>query len=310
MAVMNQSPVVSRKSRSGWLPYILLMIPPLCWAGNVVLARGVIHIIPPIGFAFRRWTLAFLILTSVTWPHVRKDWPIIIKHWKVLVALSLVGVTCFNTLLYMAVHTTTAINCALIQTTMPAFIILITLVAFRESVRFLQMAGAILCVMGASLVVLRGDLTTALDMSFAQGDLLMLLAVICYGIYTVLLRKRPEIHPMSFLTVTFCAGAIMLGPLYLWEICFREPVVFTLDVALSIVYVAVFPSIVAYFCWNRGTEMIGPNRAGLFINLVPVFASIMAMVWLNESLKLFHIIGMCLIVAGMSMFNRSSGKRL
>ena len=275
-----------------------------------MLARGVIHIIPPIGFAFRRWTLAFLILTSVTWPHVRKDWPIIIKHWKVLVALSLVGVTCFNTLLYMAVHTTTAINCALIQTTMPAFIILITLVAFRESVRFLQMAGAILCVMGASLVVLRGDLTTALDMSFAQGDLLMLLAVICYGIYTVLLRKRPEIHPMSFLTVTFCAGAIMLGPLYLWEICFREPVVFTLDVALSIVYVAVFPSIVAYFCWNRGTEMIGPNRAGLFINLVPVFASIMAMVWLNESLKLFHIIGMCLIVAGMSMFNRSSGKRL
>jgi drug/metabolite transporter (DMT)-like permease len=289
---------------STWLPYMLLMIPPLCWAGNVVLARGVSQMIPPIGFAFWRWTLAFLILATINWPLVRRDWPAVVRNWKVLVVQSLLGVTCFNTLLYMAVHTTTAINCALIQTTMPAFIILITLIAFQERVRLAQMAGVILCVLGASLVVLRGDLSTILNLSFAQGDLLMLLAVICYGIYTVLVRKRPAIHAMSFLTVTFGAGAVMLAPLYIWETCFRKPVTFSGDVMLSIAYVAIFPSIVAYFCWNRGTEMIGPNRAGLFINLVPVFASIMAVIWLNESLKFFHVIGMCLVIAGMSMVNR------
>jgi len=300
-----QTTVIRHKSMlSTWLPYMLLMIPPLCWAGNVVLARGVSQMIPPIGFAFWRWTLAFLILATINWPLVRRDWPAVVRNWKVLVVQSLLGVTCFNTLLYMAVHTTTAINCALIQTTMPAFIILITLIAFQERVRLAQMAGVILCVLGASLVVLRGDLSTILNLSFAQGDLLMLLAVICYGIYTVLVRKRPAIHAMSFLTVTFGAGAVMLAPLYIWETCFRKPVTFSGDVMLSIAYVAIFPSIVAYFCWNRGTEMIGPNRAGLFINLVPVFASIMAVIWLNESLKFFHVIGMCLVIAGMSMVNR------
>ncbi|MCX5883750.1 MAG: EamA family transporter [Deltaproteobacteria bacterium] len=299
-----QSTVSSQNPISSWLPYVLLMVPPLCWAGNIVLARGVIHLIPPIGFAFWRWAIAFLILAPLTWPHVRHDWPTVIGSWKIMVALSMLGVGCFNTLLYIAVHTTTAINGALIQTTMPAFIILITLIAFQESVGFLQMAGVMLCILGAALVLLRGNLATVLNLSFARGDLLMLLAVICYGMYTVLLKKRPAMHAMSFLTVTFGAGAMMLAPLYLWESCFQESVTFTVDVVLSIIYVAVFPSIVAYFCWNRGTEMIGPNRAGLFINLVPVFASIMAVIWLNESLKLFHIVGMCSIVAGMSMFNR------
>lgn len=301
-----QSTVTSQNPISSWLPYVLLMVPPLCWAGNIVLARGVIHLIPPIGFAFWRWAIAFLILAPLTWPRVRHDWPTVIGSWKIMVALSMLGVGCFNTLLYIAVHTTTAINGALIQTTMPAFIILITLIAFQESVGFLQMAGVMLCILGAALVLLRGNLATVLNLSFARGDLLMLLAVICYGMYTVLLKKRPAMHAMSFLTVTFGAGAMMLAPLYLWESCFQESVTFTVDVVLSIIYVAVFPSIVAYFCWNRGTEMIGPNRAGLFINLVPVFASIMAVIWLNESLKLFHIVGMCSIVAGMSMFNRKS----
>jgi len=296
--------VTSPNPASSWLPYFLLMVPPLCWAGNIVLARGVIHIIPPIGFAFWRWAMAFSILVPLTWSHVRRDWPTVIINWKIMVALSILGVGCFNTLLYMAVHTTSAINGALIQTTMPAFIILITLVAFQENVRFLQMSGVMLCILGAALVVLRGDLSTALNLSFAKGDLLMLLAVMCYGMYTVLLKKRPAMHAMSFLTVTFGIGALLLAPFYLWESCFRESVKFTGDVILSIVYVAVFPSIVAYFCWNRGTEMIGPNRAGLFINLVPVFASIMAVIWLHESLRPFHIVGMCSIVAGMSMFNR------
>lgn len=294
---------VTIRPLSKWAPVLLLVIPPLCWAGNVVLARSVIHTIPPIGLAFWRWALAFLLLMPFAWPHMKTDWSLFLRHWKMMAGLSVFGIAAFNTLLYLAVHTTTAINSALIQTTMPAFILVMTMIGFRENVGLRQVSGVVLCILGAAVVVLRGDLQVLLHLSFVQGDILMLVAVMCYGIYTVLLKKRPPIHPMTFLSMTFGIGAMMLAPLYWWENQTMQTMVWSWPVALAVGYVAVFPSIVAYFCWNRGTEMIGPNRAGLFINLVPVFAAIMSLIWLNEPPKFFHLVGMGLVVGGMVLFN-------
>lgn len=294
---------VTTRPLSKWAPALLLVIPPLCWAGNVVLARSVIHTIPPIGLAFWRWTLAFSLLLPFAWPHVKVDRPLLLRHWKMMVGLSIFGIAAFNTLLYLAVHTTTAINSALIQTTMPAFILVMTMIGFRENVGFRQVSGVVLCILGAAVVVLRGDLQVLLHLSFVQGDILMLVAVMCYGIYTVLLKKRPPIHPMTFLSMTFGIGAMMLAPLYWWENQTMQVMVWSSQVAAAVGYVAVFPSIVAYFCWNRGTELIGPNRAGLFINLVPVFAAIMSLIWLNEPPQFFHLAGMGLVVGGMVLFN-------
>jgi drug/metabolite transporter (DMT)-like permease len=158
--------------------------------------------------------------------------------------------------------------------------------------------------LGAVLVVLRGRLSTFLDLSFVRGDVLMLVAVVLYALYSAFLHRRPSIHPLSFLMYTFVLGALGLLPLYLWEISYGPAFGLNLDVVASVLYVAVFPSIVAFFCWNRGVELIGANRAGLFINLIPVFASILAIVWLGESLKAFHLIGMLLIFGGMILFNR------
>jgi drug/metabolite transporter (DMT)-like permease len=287
-----------------WRPYLLLAIAPLCWAGNIVLARGVIHIIAPVGFAFWRWTLASLFLLPFSWQHARKDWPLFIRHWKIMLFLSLTGISGFNTLLYIAVHTTTAINGSLIQTTMPAVIILVSLIAFKETITRLQSLGVGLSILGACLVVLRGRFITILDLSFVEGDLLLLVAVFLYALYSAFLRRRPEIHPLSFLVYTFCVGALGLLPLYLWELTDNQAFELNIKVISSVLYVATFPSIVAFFCWNRGVELIGANRAGLFINLVPVFASIMAIIWLGESLRAFHIVGMILIFAGMVLFNR------
>ena len=218
--------------------------------------------------------------------------------------LSLVGITGFNTLLYIAVHTTTAINGALIQTTMPAVIILISLIAFKEKVTRLQSLGVALCILGACLVVLRGSFSTFLDLSFVEGDLLMLMAVLLYAVYSAFLHRRPSIHALSFLLYTFALGALGLLPLYIWERSYSPAIALNVNVVSSILYVAAFPSIVAFFCWNRGVELIGANRAGLFINLIPVFASIMAIIWLGESLEAFHMIGMILIFIGMILFNR------
>lgn len=287
-----------------WRPYLLLAIAPLCWAGNIVIARGVVDLIPPVTLAFWRWTIAFLLLWPFAYSHARRDWALFTRHWKIMVFLSLVGISGFPTLLYIAVHTTTAINGALIQTTMPAVIILITLVAFKEKVTRLQSLGVGLCILGAGLVVLRGRFATILDLSFVKGDLLMLAAVLLYALYSAFLQRRPSIHPLSFLVYTFALGALGLLPLYLWEMRYSPAFALTVEVAASVLYVAAFPSIVAFFCWNRGVELIGANRAGLFINFIPLFASIMAIIWLGESLRAFHLAGMLLIFSGMVLFNR------
>jgi drug/metabolite transporter (DMT)-like permease len=284
--------------------YLVLTVPPLCWGANAVLAKGVVDLIPPVSFAFFRWTLAFLIIAPFAAKKAKKDWPLVAGSWKVVLFLSVCGISSFNTLLYTAVHTTTAINCALIQTTMPAVIILISLVVFKDRISKLQGVGVCLCIAGAFLVVLRGSLLNLLQLNFLQGDLLMVVAVFLYALYSAFLRKRPAIHPLSFLFYTFGTGSFLLIPLYLWELTHRQAPVMSASVAGSVLFVAVFPSIVAYFCWNRGIESIGANRAGLFINLTPVFASIMAVIWLDEPVLLFQIVGMALIVTGMVIFNR------
>ena len=292
----------SRWYRTG-LPYLLTAVAPLCWGGNIVLARGVADIIPPVSFAFWRWTVAFIILLPFTWRRARQDWPRVIKSWKIMSVLSILGISFFNTMLYTAMHTTTAINGAMIQTTMPAVIILVTLLLFKETVTKLQLLGVAVCILGAFIVILRGRWATLLGMSFAPGDILMIGAVILYALYSALLRQRPDIHPLSFLIYTFGLGILFLLPLYVWELSGSKTFTLTGDVVLSILYVALFPSIVAYFCWNRGVEVIGANRAGLFINLIPVFASILAILFLGERLQVFHLIGMLLNFGGMILFN-------
>ena len=289
--------------RAAW-PYLLTAVAPLCWGGNIVLARGVADIIPPVSFAFWRWTIAFVILLPFTWRTARQDWSRVVKSWKIMSVLSILGISFFNTLLYTAVHTTTAINGAMIQTAMPAVIILATLVMFKEKVTRLQLLGVAICIFGTFIVILRGRWDTLLGMSFAPGDILMMGAVILYALYSALLRQRPAIHPLSFLIYTFGLGVVFLLPLYVWELAGSATMILTPHVIMSILYVALFPSIVAYFCWNRGVEVLGANRTGLWINLIPVFASILAILFLGETLQTFHIIGMALIFGGMILFNR------
>lgn len=284
--------------------FLLVAVAPLCWAGNIVLAKGMAAQIPPVALSFWRWLIAFLILLPLTWPHVKRDWRAARSGWKIIVLLSLLGITAFNTLLYTAMHTTTAINGSLIQSTMPAVIIIISLVFYGEPVSRLQVAGVSLCIIGAGVVVLKGHWQTLVGMTLVQGDLLMLAAVIIYALYSVLLAQRPSIHPVSFLVYTFGVGTIGLLPLYLVERWALGPFALTPAVAATIGYVAIFPSIVAYFCWNRGVAVIGANRTGLFINLIPVFAAVLAIIFLGEALRGFHLAGMLLIAGGFVLFNR------
>ncbi len=296
-------------SRENAWPYLLLALPPLFWAGNAVLARGVIDLIPPVALAFWRWAIALALILPFSWRQVRRDLPLARQGWKVLLLLGFTGIACFNTLLYAAAHTTTAINIALMQTAMPAIIILITFGLFRERIGRHQAFGVALAMAGAATIVLRGELRTVLDLAFAEGDLLMLAATVLYALYSALLRMRPPIHALSLLTLTFLIGVVFLLPLYAWEWLHTPTLALSPAVLSSVAYVAVFPSILAYLCWNRGVEWIGANRAGLFINLTPFFASALAAFFLGESIRGYHLTGMGLIVGGMLLFNRARARR-
>lgn len=284
--------------------YLLLVLSPLFWAGNAVLARGVADLIPPIALSFLRWAIALALLLPFTWRQTLRDWPAIRSGWKIIVLLGLLGIASFNTLLYTAAHSTTAINIALTQSVMPAVIVLISFALFGEKVTRLQLFAVLLCIFGATYILMHGDWQRLQQLHFVEGDLLMLLAVCLYGLYSVLLRKRPQLHPLSLLTTTFAVGVAALLPLYLWELGHTPPLELTRPVLLSLLYVGLCPSIFAYLCWNRGIELIGPNRAGLFINLTPLFASLMAVLLLGEQFQSYHLIGILLIFGGLALFNR------
>jgi drug/metabolite transporter (DMT)-like permease len=283
---------------------LLLTLTALFWAGNIVLARGVAPHVPPVGLAFWRWVAALAMVLPFAARRLRGDWPAARGAWRLLALLALLGISGFNTLMYRAVHTTTAVNGALVQAAMPVAILLLSRLLFGEPISRAKTGGVLLCLGGAALVVLRGDPRNLLGLSLVQGDALMVAAVLCYALYSSLLRLRPAIHPLSFLCLTFAGGALGLLPLYLLETLGGAPMPLSPTVVLSVLYVALFPSVLAYLFWNRGVELVGASRAGLFINLIPVFAALLSALLLGEPPRAYHGIGLLLIAGGMLLAQR------
>jgi drug/metabolite transporter (DMT)-like permease len=281
------------------MPYLLLTLAVLFWAGNFILGRAVRMDVPPIALAFWRWAVASLLVLSPALAPLKRDWSAIRRNAPMLMLLAGTGVAAFNTLVYSGLQYTVAINAFLMQALMPVFIVLFSFLLFRVRINRRQVAAVATCLAGAVVIIVRGDFQVMASLSLNPGDLLVLLAVFSYAAYSVLLRKRPPIHPLSFVAVTFGAGTIMLLPLYLWETITIRSLALNRTTLLAILYVAIFPSIISYLCYNRGVEAIGANRAGLFLYLMPVFGSLMAVGYLGESLLWFHWVGIVLIAAGL-----------
>lgn len=289
---------------------VMVALAPLCWAGDIVLARGLAGTVPPFSLAFWRWALAFLILLPFSWKTTLKDLPSVKGAWGNISFLSALGVSGFIALLYVGVKSTTAMNSALIQTTLPAIIVILCLLIYGKKVSIKQMFGICLCLGGACHVVVQGSWCNLTNIAFVKGDFYILIAAVLYGLYSALLPKSPKIHPSSFLTLTAGIGAFTLLPFYMWELTTAGTFMPSQSNLLAILYVAIFPSIVAYICWQKGVETIGPSNTGMFITLVPVFVAILSVPFLKETLMLCHLVGMIMIFTGMIMFNmedRNSG---
>lgn len=285
-------------------PYLYLTLAILFWSGNTVVGRAVRADIPPLAFAFWRWLTAAVILWVVAFPYLKKDRDAIKSGLPMLLLISAIGIAAFNSLLYSGLQWTTAINSFLLQAMMPVFIVWLSFLLFREKVTRGQILGLLICLAGAVVIITRGDAARLLALSFNHGDIYILIAVVFYAGYSVLLRKRPPIHELSFMAVTFGLGTLLLLPFYLAETLAGRPIEFNRTSLLAVGYVALFPSIISYFCFNRGIQLVGANRGGMFMYLMPVFGSILAIVFLGEALRWFHLAGVGLILPGLLMAAR------
>jgi drug/metabolite transporter (DMT)-like permease len=290
-----------------WLasqPYLLLSITALCWAGNAIVGRLAAGHIPPVTLSFLRWSLAFLLILPLAWKHLARDWPAIRARLGLMVMLSITGIGVFNTLQYWALEHTQALNTLLLQSAGPLIVAVWSLILLGVRLTLAQALGVLVSMAGVMVILLHGDLTTLSNIRFNQGDLIFIVALVIFGLYSVLTLKRPVIHGLSFVAFTFGCGAACLIPLWIWELSSRPVMALNTNNLLSLFYVAVFPSTIAYLCFNRGVQLIGANRAAPFFHVVPVFGAVMAMAFLGERPQPFHFIGFALVLAGVYVASR------
>lgn len=286
--------------------YLLLIIVALLWAGNAIVGRAVRDSIPPFTLALVRWSGALILLLPFAWRHLVADLDDLQRSWWQTLLLGLLGVGAFNALLYSGLHYTTATNSLLIQAGIPPLILLLSYLVFREKCSLGQAIAAAVSMTGVVTIVARGDLAVLRQFHIGTGEWLVLGAVLAWGFYTILLRWRPQVHPLSFLAATFAVGVAAMAPLAVNEALSGRTVVWNMGSLGGFLYVATLPSLVAYLLFNRGVALIGAGPAGQFINLMPLFGAGLAIMLLGETLATYHLIGMCLIFIGILAFARAS----
>jgi drug/metabolite transporter (DMT)-like permease len=300
-------PASSPARTAGWLfdqPYLLLSLTSLFWAGNTVLGRLVAGHVPPMQLAFIRWSGAFAILLPFAATHLARDWPIIRKHAGMMTLYALFGFSAYNTMAYYGLQYTTAINGLLLQSIGPLFVALWTFVLFGDRLTLRQAAGICVSLTGVVVIICHGSLAILLGIGFNRGDVWFVIALLFYGFYTAMLRKRPPIHPLSFLAVGMGWGAVLLIPAVVIELASGRAMIFDAESVASFAFICIFPSLLGYLFLNRGIELVGANRAAPFIHLVPVFGSVLAIVLLGERFELFHAVGYGLVFSGITIATR------
>ncbi|MGB3809976.1 MAG: DMT family transporter [Parvibaculum sp.] len=279
-------------------PYLLLFLTALFWSGNAIVGRAVIDTMPPIGLAFWRWFLAFLIVLPFAIRPLMADAQVLKAYWLRIVVLGLLGISTFNACLYIGLHSTQAINSGVLQSVMPMLIVGMTaLLGERPTAR--QLVGIVVALVGVFVMLFRADPALMAAFSFNPGDVWILAGVVVYAVYSVGLRWRPQLNPLSFVAATFAVGWLSMLPLYITETMNGDPVTLLPINLAAIGYVAIFPSLVAYLCFNRGVELLGASRAGITLYLVPMIVSLLAILLLGEPFHLYHAAGMALILGGV-----------
>lgn len=280
---------------------LFLTLTMLFWAGNFTLGRWASAVIPPFTLTALRWTGAAAIALLLARPYLARDWPLVRAHTGILVLLGVMGSGSFNALQYLALGSTTATNAGIINSTSPAMIVIASYLISGEPVTRKRLAGILVSFAGVLVMLTKGEAQRLASLDFNRGDVILLGAMALWSIYTALLPRRPPIHGMSFVALSFAIAAAMNIPVAIIEQALGATTVWTTPTFMAIAYTAVFPSVIAYFMFNRGVEIIGPARAGAFMHLVPLFTAILAMIFLGEQVAAYHAAALVLILAGVAL---------
>ncbi len=284
--------------------YPLLTITALFWAGNSIVGRAARDLVPPAALSFWRWTFALLLLLPLAWPHLKRDWPVLRANWPIVAPLGALAIGSFNLLLYTGLQSTTALNSMLIQSALPALVLVAGALVMGDRTSLRQVAGVLISLIGVLAIIARGDPAMLWGLQLNIGDAIIGGAVLLWALYSVLLRRRPAVHPLSFLAASIVVGIVVIVPVYAHELWSGRLIVPAMGSALAIAYVSIFPSFLAYLFFNRGVELIGSAATGQYMNVMPLMGAGLAMLFLGEVLHLFHIAGLALIVSGIVVAGR------
>jgi drug/metabolite transporter (DMT)-like permease len=288
-------------------PYLLLVATAILWAGNTIAGKFAVGHISPFLLTSSRWLVAFAILLPFAFPYLRRDLPVIRRHAAFLFLLGAIGFALFNNLFYLALNYTSAINVAIEQASMPLVVFVLNFLFFSIRTSRLQAGGFLLTLIGIVIIVTHGDPASLASQNVNVGDVLMMCAAFFYALYSVALVRKPRLHWLSFITSLAGAAFVASIPFTFWEFSAAR-IRFPDSTGFAVVaYTAVFPSIVAQLSWMRGLELIGSNRGGVFINLVPIFASALAIMLLGEAFLPYHFVALCLVLGGVWLSQQGSG---
>ena len=286
--------------------YVMLVCATLFWAGNFVVGKlAFFSNIPPMTLVFFRWSLVWLILLPFTFNEVIRHKKIILENLPLLFFLALTSVGLFNSFTYLSLVHTQVINASLFNTAIPAIIILLCFLFKIEKTNKYQIVGLIISVLGILSIITRLNLEIIFSLNFNKGDLIMIGGVLTWGVYSTLLKKKKFTLPLLTLVHVICTfGLISVFPQFLYEYYNEQIINFDLNLVYTLIFLALFPSIGSYYCWAGAVSIIGANRAGISLSLIPLFGSIMAITIYDETFQFFHLIGAILIILGLFLSNK------
>ena len=287
---------------------IVLCLASLFWSGNFVIGRlaSVESLVSPLSLGFYRWVIAFIILTPFCFSKAIKELPLLKKQPGMIFLIILTGPTLFNTLVYLGLTATTVINALLIISTTPMLIILFNKILYRIDTNRYQMIGIFISLLGVSFVIAKGNYQNIFNSDFYSGDLFILLAVTSWALYSIFLKKNETgVSGFSFLYISFGLTVILLFPVYLFDIFIQGNYLkVTHQSLLAIGYTGIFPSIFSYICWNTGVALIGANKSGPYLHLMPIFGGILAFFIFQETLQIYHYTGIVSVIVGIIITNK------
>ena len=294
-------------ARHRWLPFVLLTAAMLCMGGNITIGKAISLEIPPIALTFWRCLIAALIALPFVYPNLRRQLPILMAHWPLVLGFGFFWALTGHALTYAGLLTTTAINGGVIAATQPALTIVVAWLLLRDAINARQGLGVGVALLGAVVITIRGDLTLLQTLRFVVGDFLIVLSMTSFAVYNVLVKKAPrDLDPFVMMVAIMMSSCLILLPFYGLEAVFdSREIAWQASTVWAILYTAVFASIAAVVLMNLGIQHVGPGVAAMFINLVPVFSTALAVTFLDESFQLYHALGIALVVGGVFLTTRA-----